>query len=46
MEMVRFRSGNHEFWVKDPKKIKHWRGLANITGANVVELKKREINEN
>ena len=30
MNKIKVRSGNHVFWVTNPKKIKYWKGLAKM----------------
>ncbi len=42
--MVQFRNRSQTFWVKDPKKIKWWRGLVGKPMSAVQELKTKELN--
>lgn len=40
MQRIKVRSGESVFWVKDPKKIKFWLGVADK--CTLVEILKKE----
>jgi len=45
MRMVKFIKGGQKMSVKDPKKIKNFRALAELPQTTVFELESREVDE-
>ena len=43
--MVKFMKGGQKMWVKDPKKIRFWRTLADFPQTTVFELESREVDK-